>query len=104
MNPTVLLVLDDTAYRDRLTDALKQFNCQVLPVRSAHSALIVLRQFPGIIDLLITAPELTGMSGDQLSRVALREREHLRSIILRESMDDLLHEVRASLDPAQLQN
>ena len=97
MSANVLLVLEDGDLRSRLIQELGRCGCQVLPVRSAHSALIVLRQFPGTLDLLLTAEDLAGMSGSQLGRIACREREALRVILLNEGMEQVLQQVQAVL-------
>jgi DNA-binding NtrC family response regulator len=80
-NSTILLVVENTMHRERLGSLLAE-NHTVLPVRSAHSALIVLRQYLAPIDLLLTTPDLTGMSGHQLSCLARRERPNLQSVLL----------------------
>ena len=97
MLPNVLLVSEDCDFRTRLIQALDNFGYQVLPVRSAHSALIVLRQFPGPLQLLVTSEALAGMSGTQLGRVAAREREDLAVVIMKGTVEQTLLEIEAAL-------
>ncbi len=102
--PTILVVVSDSDLRESLEAALARENYSVLSVRSPHSALIILRQFPGQIDLLITCEQLPSMSGPQLGRIAQRERENMHVLVVQTSdaIDTLLAQITAALASAAL--
>ncbi|HEU5217344.1 MAG TPA: ATP-binding protein, partial [Gemmatimonadales bacterium] len=66
-NETILLVEDDRAVREVTRRILTEAGYRVLPADSAESALQLLLQRPGPIDLLLTDVIMPGMSGPQLA-------------------------------------
>jgi two-component system cell cycle sensor histidine kinase/response regulator CckA len=67
---TILVVDDEAPVRVLLADALRRLGYHVLTAEDAKSALILLREHPGRIHLLLTDLVMPGKSGRDLAREA----------------------------------
>ena len=91
----VLVVDDEPAVRDMLSDVLTELECRVTVVRDANSALE--RFVPGEFGLALVDQSLPGRSGLELATV-LRERDPELVVVLITGWGQ--EEVLASVDPA----
>jgi DNA-binding NtrC family response regulator len=72
-NETVLLVEDDDAVRRQVAEMLRTRGYHVLDVEGAERALELLRERPGMVDLLLTDIVLRGMNGPDLAQIVTRQ-------------------------------
>ncbi len=91
----VLVVDDEPAVRDMLSDVLTELDCRVTAVRDANSALD--RFVPGEFGLALVDQSLPGRSGLELAAL-LRERDPCLVIVLITGWGQ--EETLASVDPA----
>jgi CheY-like chemotaxis protein len=91
----VLVVDDEPAVRDMLSDVLTELDCRVTVVRDASSALD--RFVPGEFGLALVDQSLPGRSGTELAAV-LRERDPCLVVVLITGWGQ--EETLASVDPA----
>ncbi len=91
----VLVVDDEPAVRDMLSDVLTELDCRVTVVRDANSALD--RFVPGEFGLALVDQSLPGRSGLELAAI-LRERDPCLVVVLITGWGQ--EETLASVDPA----
>jgi CheY-like chemotaxis protein len=83
----VILLVDDNIRIQFLTwKLLKADGFTVLTAGDGETALEISRNYPGIVDLLLTDMEMPRMSGLQLWRVIAAERPAIRALMM---SDDL---------------
>ena len=71
-SPTILVVEDDAALREAITDTLELANYQCLHADNGESALLKLKK--NSVDLVVSDVQMPGMNGLQL----LRNIKHLQ--------------------------
>ena len=91
----VLVVDDEPAVRDMLTDVLTELGCRVTAVRDAQAALDVFR--PGLFSLALVDQTLPGQSGLELA-AQMRERDRCLVVVLISGWGQ--EKILASADPA----
>jgi two-component system, cell cycle sensor histidine kinase and response regulator CckA len=79
---TLLVVEDDPAVRSFATRALRRRGFTVLEAADAPSALRLLRQSNGRIDLLITDASMPGLSGEQLIQQVRSSGSRVRTLLM----------------------
>ena len=94
MIETILVVDDEPAVRDMLSDVLAELDCRVTAVRDAKSALE--RFVPGEFGLALVDQSLPGLSGLELA-AKLRERDPCLAVGLITGWGQ--EELLASVDP-----
>ena len=79
---TILLVEDESSVRAFVKIALQRFGYRVVEADSAEAALILLKEFEGPIDLLLTDVVLPGIDGRELAAHVGRERPNTRVLFM----------------------
>ncbi|MBI1966852.1 MAG: PAS domain S-box protein [Gemmatimonadetes bacterium] len=75
---TVLLVEDESAVRGLAREALEQFGYQVLEAADGAQAVLLARDYPDRIHLLLTDVVMPGMPGSELAERLARARPDIR--------------------------
>jgi PAS domain S-box-containing protein len=101
LRATILLVEDEDATREAITDYLEQNAFQVVGVASAEEALRTCERLPaGRIDVLLTDVVMPGMSGIDLASKLRSQLSEIKVIFISGYTDDVL--VRSGINPAQI--
>lgn len=93
---TLLVVEDETAFRDLLRDGLQARGFEVLIAANGVEALRVAEQFHGDIRLLVTDVIMPHMSGPELARALKKQRPSTDVIYISGYTDDKLREENES--------
>jgi two-component system, cell cycle sensor histidine kinase and response regulator CckA len=93
---TILVAEDEDSVRAVTTAALASRGYNVLAAADGESALVLARQYPHIIDLLLTDVVMPGINGRELAELMTQERPDLRVLFASGYTDDasLLHGIR----------
>jgi two-component system cell cycle sensor histidine kinase/response regulator CckA len=93
---TILVAEDEDSVRAVTTAALASRGYNVLAAADGESALVLARQFPHPIDLLLTDVVMPGINGRELAELLYRERPDIRVLFASGYTDDasLLHGIR----------
>jgi two-component system, cell cycle response regulator CpdR len=81
MSRVALVVDDDSAVLEVITDLLRDLGCEVISARSGVDALATLAK-DGRIEMLITDINMPGITGYELGEKAKRVRRGLKVILL----------------------
>jgi DNA-binding response OmpR family regulator len=79
---TILLVEDNPTLLRHLKQILEDANFTVIAANSAKQALRLEAEFPGTIDLLLSAVALTGTSGPKLAERLKDRRPRMRMVLM----------------------
>jgi PAS domain S-box-containing protein len=79
---TVLVVEDETSVRSLIRRVLEQSGFQVLLASDGKEALAIARDFPGVINLLMTDIVMPGMRGGELARELMLVRPDIRIVFI----------------------
>jgi DNA-binding response OmpR family regulator len=90
---TILLVEDDDAVRNVITRFLRRAGYAVLDFPDGESAVEMIRDYSGEIDLLLADTVLTGISGPDTARQALQMRPGLPVLFMSGYADQIVKEV-----------
>jgi hypothetical protein len=93
---TILVAEDEDSVRAVTTAALASRGYNVLAAADGESALVLARQYPHTIDLLLTDVVMPGINGRELAELMICERADLRVLFVSGYTDDasLLHGIR----------
>lgn len=89
---TILLVEGQPEIRRHLASCLLNLGYRVLPASHSSAAVTALKQFRGRIDLLLTDFSIPGMSGTELSRLAMADRPEIKVLYLSAYPEELVWE------------
>lgn len=92
----ILLAEDDGAVRRLARDVLTTYGYTVLAARDGDEALVMAREHPGQIDLLVTDVVMPGLSGRELAAHLLSERPDVRVLYASGYAEDIT--TRAGLE------
>ncbi|OGL46747.1 MAG: hypothetical protein A2161_18355 [Candidatus Schekmanbacteria bacterium RBG_13_48_7] len=87
---TILVVEDDDAVRDVISQLLTAHGYKVLGESSGEEALILSEKYNGVIDLIITDVIMIGMHGKELVDILLQQLPKLKVLYISGYMDDTL--------------
>src|ERR1051325_3249308 len=90
---TILLVEDDDAVRTVITRFLRRAGYAVLDFPDGESAVEMLHDYTGPIDLLLADTVLTGISGPDMARQALQMRPGLPVLFMSGYSDQIVRDV-----------
>jgi CheY-like chemotaxis protein len=93
---TILVAEDEDSVRAVATAALASRGYNVLAAADGEAALVLARQYPHPIDLLLTDVVMPGINGRELAELMTQERPELRVLFASGYTDDasLLHGIR----------
>jgi len=93
---TILLAEDEDSVRAVATATLASRGYNVLAAANGEAALVLARQYPHRIDLLLTDVVMPGINGRELAETVTRERADVRVLFASGYTDDasLLHGIR----------
>ena len=83
--PTVLLVEDEAASLQNLSQALRSWGCKVLPAASGHAAINICEDYRGKIDVLVSKTAVGAVDGFELAAVARLVHPHVIVLLISES-------------------
>lgn len=87
---TILIVEDNEPARQMVQTVLKRKGYTILGSHNGESALSVLEQYPGPVDLLLTDVIMPGMNGRELYHRAVEKRPGLSVIYMSGYTDDMI--------------
>ena len=80
---SVILVADDDALvRNLVTQLMQREGYSVLSAVDGHEGLVLSRQYPGAIDLVITDVQMPRLNGTDLCTYLLEERPGIKALVM----------------------